>query len=92
MTPSGTEAIKRVLGGIPFTAELYWLMRQRGKPINTRFSLRGLQENIPQIAPAVAELRKGRTSREESLVFATLHYWIEHAALVGMSLAARGIK
>jgi len=82
MTPSGTEAIKRVLGGIPFTAELYWLMRQRGKPINTRFSLRGLQENIPQIAPAVAELRKGRPAGKKVLFSppcttgsSMLHWW-----------------
>lgn len=92
MTPSGTEAVKRILGGIPFTAELYWLIRQRGKPINTRFSLRGLQENIPQILPAVAELRKGAPAGKKVFIFATLHYWIEHAALVGMSLAAQGHK
>jgi len=92
MTPSGTEAIKRILGGIPFTAELYWLMRQRGKPINTHFSLRGLQTHMPEIAPLVAEMHKSAPAGKKVLVFATLHYWIEHAALVGMALSAQGHK
>ncbi|MHB0923862.1 MAG: hypothetical protein ACYC6H_07135 [Bellilinea sp.] len=92
MTPSGTEAFKRILGGIPFTAELYWLIRQRGKPINTHFSLRGLQTHMPEIAPVVTELRKSAPAGKKVFVFATLHYWIEHAALVGMSLAAQGHK
>ncbi len=92
MTPSGTEAIKRILGGIPFTAELYWLMRQRGKPINTHFSLRGLQTHMPEIAPQVAEMHKAAPVGKKVLVFATLHYWIEHAALVGMALSAQGHK
>jgi len=90
MTPSGTETIKRILGGIPFTAELYWLIRQRGKPINTRFSLRGLQAAMPEIAPQVNEMHKTAPAGKKVFVFATLHYWIEHAALMGMSLAAQG--
>ena len=92
MTPSGTETVKRILGGIPFTAELYWLIRQRGKPINTHFSLRGLQAHLPEITPLAAEMRKSAPAVKKVLVFATLHYWIEHAALVGMSLAAQGHK
>ncbi len=92
MTPTGTEAIKRILGGIPFTAELYWLIRQRGKPINTRFSLRGLQAHMPEIAPVVTSLNKAAPVGKKVLVFATLHYWIEHAALLSLSLAAQGHK
>jgi hypothetical protein len=92
MTPSGTETVKRILGGIPFTAELYWLIRQRGKPINTHFSLRGLQAHLPEITPLAAEMRKSAPAGKKVLVFATLHYWIEHAALVAVSLAAQGHK
>lgn len=92
MTPPGTEAIKRFLGGVPFTAELYWLIRQRGKPINTHFSLRGLQTHMSEIAPVVADMHKAAPTGKKVFVFATLHYWIEHAALVGMSLAAQGHK
>src|SRR3972149_4527079 len=92
MTPSGTETIKRILGGIPFTAELYWLIRQRGKQINTRFSLKGLQAHMPEISPVVNRLHKAAPAGKKVFVFATLHYWIEHAAMLGRALAAQGHK
>lgn len=92
MTPSGKDTIKRILGNIPFTAELYYLVRQRGKPLRTRFSLRNLQAHLPQIAAQAAELRQNAPAGKKIFIFATLHYWIEHAALVGMALAAQGHK
>lgn len=90
MTPSGKDTIKRILGNIPFTAELYYLVRQRGKPLRTRFSLRNLQANLPEITRQAAELRQSAPTGKKIFIFATLHYWIEHAALVGMALAAQG--
>ncbi len=92
MTPSGKDTIKRILGNIPFTAELYYLVRQRGKPLRTRFSLRNLQANLPEITRQAAELRQTAPPGKKIFIFATLHYWIEHAALVGMALAAQGHK
>ncbi len=92
MTPSGKDTIKRILGNIPFTAELYYLVRQRGKPLRTRFSLRNLQANLPEITRQAAELRQTAPAGKKIFIFATLHYWIEHAALVGMALAAQGHK
>lgn len=92
MTPSGKDTIKRILGNIPFTAELYYLVRQRGKPLRTRFSLRNLQAHLPQITAQAAELRQKAPAGKKIFIFATLHYWIEHTALVGMALAAQGHK
>jgi hypothetical protein len=92
MTPSGKDTIKRILGNIPFTAELYYLVRQRGKPLRTRFSLRNLQAHLPEISRQAAELRQSAPPGKKIFIFATLHYWIEHAALVGMALAAQGHK
>jgi hypothetical protein len=46
MNFSGKEALKELLGEIPLTAELYWLVRQRNQPVS-RFSLKHLQENLP---------------------------------------------
>jgi hypothetical protein len=31
MKVAGKEVVKQLLGEVPFTAELYWLLRQRGK-------------------------------------------------------------
>lgn len=89
---SGKETIKKILGQIPFTAELYWLVRQRGNPIQTRFSLKKLQTTLPEIISEVNELRPIKPSGKKVFLFASLHYWIEHAALVGLALASQGHK
>jgi hypothetical protein len=85
----GKEAIKKFFGNIPYTAELYWLFRQQGKPIN-RFSLQNLDKNLPEIVSQTAELRALAPKGKKVFIFATLHYWIEHASLVGLALAAQG--
>ena len=38
MKVAGKEVVKQLLGEIPFTAELYWLVRQRGKPVEPIFA------------------------------------------------------
>jgi hypothetical protein len=49
MKVAGKEVVKQLLGEVPFTAELYWLLRQRGKPLQSRFSLRHLQAEMPEL-------------------------------------------
>lgn len=90
MTLSGKEAIKNILGQIPFTAELYWLVRHRGQPIQSRFSLKRLEEELPVMAEQAKTLRAAAPAGRNVFLFATLHYWIEHAAVLGMALAAQG--
>ena len=87
---AGKEVVKNLLGQIPFTAELYWLLRQNGRPIQTRFSLKHLQAELPEMAAQAAELRRQAAPGKKVFVFATLHYWIEHTALLSMALAAQG--
>ncbi len=90
MAVSGKKAIKYILGQIPFTAEIYWQTRQKGSPINSRFSLKGLQGAIPELIRDVEDMRQTAPKGKNIFVFATLHYWIEHAAVMGLSLAAQG--
>ncbi|NTV37567.1 MAG: hypothetical protein HGA53_11500, partial [Anaerolineaceae bacterium] len=85
------EALKRFLGEIPFTAELYSIIRQGGKPIS-RFSLKHLQTNLPEIVAQASALQAKATAGKKVFVFATLHYWIEYAALISASLSAQGHK
>ncbi len=92
MAPSGKDTVKRILGGIPFTAELYWLVRQRGGPLKSRFSLRQLQAELPMIIPQAEKFRQAAKPGKKVFIFASLHYWIEHAALMGVALAAQGHK
>jgi hypothetical protein len=90
MALTSKEGIKNLLGQIPFTAELYWLMRQGGGPIKSRFSLKHLQEQLPGLVTQAQFLRQKTKPGKNIFIFATLHYWIEHASLLGISLASLG--
>ena len=90
MAPIAKDALKKLLGELPFTAELYWLLRQRGKPLGTRFSLKHLQANLPDLVAQASALRETARPGKKIFIFATLHYWIEHAAVLGLALAAEG--
>ena len=90
MRLTGKQVVKQLLGQIPFTAELYWLLRQNGRPIHTRFSLKHLQTELPEIVAQATELRKDRGPGRKVFIFASLHYWIEHTSLLGLALAAQG--
>lgn len=89
MTIVGKETIKNFFGNIPYTAELYWLFRQQGKPIN-RFSLQKLERHLPELVKHASQLQATSVKGKKIFVFATLHYWIEHATLLSLSLAALG--
>jgi len=83
--------IKSVLGQVPFTAELYWMTRHRGKTINSRFSLKRLSDNLPEMVKVIEKRRsKIEDERKKIFIFASLHYWIEHAAVTGMVLSGMG--
>ncbi len=90
MKVSGKESLKEFLGEIPFTAELYWLLRQRGKPIRSRFSLKHLQAALPEAAAQALPFAQAAPKGRKVFIFATLHYWIEHAAMLGVALAGQG--
>ena len=90
MKRSGRENVKQVLGQLPFTAELYWLVRQKDKPLKTQFNLKQLNAQLPQLVKDVQALRPEDAEGKKIFLFATLHYWIEHVTLLGLSLAALG--
>jgi hypothetical protein len=88
-------ALKSFLGELPFAAEAYWQMRQNGKPLSKSFSMRRTLKCMPEWKAAVDAARRGAAPHggsegKQVLIFATLRYWIEHAALLGMSCAGLG--
>lgn len=88
---SAKNLIKSVLGQVPFTAELYWLIRHRDKTLNSRFSLEELDEKLPEIMADVRAIRQESVpGAKKVFIFASLHYWIEHATLTALALAAQG--
>ena len=90
MVVATKDNIKNVLGQIPFAAELYWLVRQNGKPIQSRFSLKRLQEAMPEMISDVTAFKQSAPVGKNVYIFATMHFWIEHAALMGMAFSALG--
>ena len=71
-TPAKTIAknlIKSILGQVPFTAELYWLIRHRDKKIDSRFSLDNLHKNLPEIMQDVENIQSenGKNGKKNSI-------------------------
>jgi hypothetical protein len=82
------NAIKHILGSIPYSADLYDSIR-KSRP-HTRYNLGQLEKHLPK---AVAEARPFiETAKPKSklLLFATLHYWVEQAAIIGLALRGLG--
>lgn len=90
MQKSEKNIIKDILGDLPYSAELFWMFRQKGKPLNTRFSLKNFQQNLPEILDQLKKYGKEDHNGKRVLLFASLHYWIEQSALLGLTLAGVG--
>lgn len=84
------EFVKNIIGDVPFAVELYWLVRHRDKHICSRFSLEQLSKRIPEIVEFLKANRITPEEKKKIFLFASLHYWIEHVALVGSVLSALG--
>jgi hypothetical protein len=83
---------KRVLGEIPLTAELYWQLRQQGKPLSKSFSLQRTHKYLPEWIAQAQEARASLNSPagKRIFIFTTLRYWVEHSVLLGLALAGQG--
>ena len=87
--------LKDWLGEVPLAPELWWQLRQPGKPVTSEFSLEKLQKALPgwveevkaSLTPSPSP--KGRGG-QKVLIFGTLRWWVEHAMLVGLGLAGLG--
>jgi len=84
------KVLKDILGDLPYAAEVYWRLRQPGKPVTAKFTLSQLQKTLPvwrnQAEASPYLLQPGK----QVLIFGTLRYWLEHTTLVGMALAGQG--
>jgi hypothetical protein len=79
---------KQLVKKLPFGAEIYRLTT--GGHLLDRYSLAQLDQNI-EAANAIAEQYRGDAPRgKKVLMFATMHYWIEQAAMLGLALSGQG--
>lgn len=86
----GKGAAKRLLGEIPLTAELYWHLREAGRPPRTGFSLEELKKRLPELVSQAKNASAGAPMGKRVLIFGSLHYWIAHNTLLGLALAGLG--
>ncbi|MBM3150872.1 MAG: hypothetical protein FJZ96_01485 [Chloroflexi bacterium] len=87
---SRREIVKGLLGELPFTVEMYWLLRQRNRPFQGHYNLERLRRELPpacaQVEPMARSARRGR----QVFVFSTLHYWVEQTTMMSLALAGLG--
>jgi hypothetical protein len=86
--------LKDILGKIPYSADLYDAIRP-ARP-KTRYNLSQLEKALPavveQVRPYAEKAPKGNplSGGKKIILFATLHYWVEQAAIIGLALRGMG--
>lgn len=84
------ETVKYLLGDLPLTAELYWTLRQNGKPPRTGFKLEKLRSRLLALVDEAGEFARVAPKGKQVCIFCTLHYWISHGTVLGLALAGSG--
>jgi hypothetical protein len=98
-----SNTLRELLGDLPFTAEIDWMFRSKNRPRKDHYNLARLQSSLPAAVDVVkpfAEKARASTLRraqggaslsvKKVLFFATLHYWVEQSAYLGLVLAGMG--
>jgi hypothetical protein len=85
-----TNFLKELLGDLPFTAEIDWMLRSKNRPRRDHFNLDRLRKSLPAARAVVEPFVKNAPRGKKVLFFATLHYWIEQSAYLGLVLAGMG--
>lgn len=87
---SKKEIIKKVLGELPLTAEVFWLLRQNDVPSPSNFSLKTIRDLLPEAARVVAQYKTKNPVGKKVFMFASTHYWLEHEVITGLALSGLG--
>ncbi|MBK7316610.1 hypothetical protein [Candidatus Villigracilis affinis] len=82
--------LRELLGDLPFTAEIDWMLRSKNRPRKDHFNLDRLQKSLPAAVEVVKPFAESAMPGKKVLFFATLHYWIEQSAYLGLVLAGMG--
>lgn len=81
-------SIKDLLAKIPYTADLYDAIR----PVRprTRYNLSQLEKALPAAVEQTRPFAEKAPRGKRIVLFATLHYWVEQAAIIGLALRGMG--
>ncbi len=88
--PSRKIILKQILGELPFTVEMYWLLRQRKKPFKSHYDLEKLRNVLPGACEQVRPHLQSTLQVKNVFIFTTLHYWVEQTTLTSLVLAGMG--
>ena len=80
--------LKELIGKIPYTADIYDALR-KSRP-RTRYNLEQLAAHLPAAVEQVRPFAEKAPEGKKLLLFATLHYWVEQAAMIGLVLCGMG--
>ncbi|MGB7872736.1 MAG: hypothetical protein WBL25_00020, partial [Anaerolineales bacterium] len=80
--------LKHFLGSIPYTADIYDTFR-KSRP-RTRYNLEQLAARLPDAVEQVRPFAERAPKGKKLLLFATLHYWVEQAVMIGLALRGLG--
>ncbi len=84
------RAIKKILGELPYTVELYWHLIQRYKPWKARFNLDFLDQHLAEAVSEAEPFVKTAVPGKRVFIFSSLHYWIEFSTFLALVLAGKG--
>jgi hypothetical protein len=86
------NSLRNFIGELPLAAELDYMLRQKNRARKDHYNLSRLQTSLPGAVEQVKPLIEKAPAGKNILFFATLHYWIEQAAYISLTLAGLGHK
>ena len=85
-------SLRNFIGELPLAAELDYMLRQKNRDRKDHYNLSRLQKSLPEAVEKVKPFIANAPAGKNILFFATLHYWIEQAAYISLTLAGLGHK
>jgi hypothetical protein len=85
-------SLRNFIGELPLAAELDYALRQKNRDRKDHYNLSRLAKSLPQTVQQVRPHIENAKPGKNILFFATLHYWIEQAAYISLTLAGLGHK
>ena len=87
---SARDQVKDMLGELPFTAELYWLLQSRQAKAFSRFNLDNLSAQLAGMVAQAQPHADASPPGKKIFLFASLHFWISHMVATGLTLGGLG--
>jgi hypothetical protein len=85
-------SLRNFIGELPLAAELDYALRQKNRARKDHYNLSRLRKSLPHTVAQVKPFIQNAKPGKKLLFFATLHYWIEQAAYISLTLAGLGHK